>query len=117
MTRPPKIIAVTEEYTVLNYPPTTLPNGRVPREGGKFVPRVYTAGDTMENALSPEEFRREFGTSSECGSVIEQGPVGNFGTGNRRVYREGHQHDEDDGIDLLKVRSLILVGGGCCIVL
>jgi hypothetical protein len=99
MTRDPKIISVTEEYTVLNYPPTPRMNGRPYREGGKFMPRMYDPGESMAHALSPEEFRKEFGTASECGSVIEQGPVGKFGTGNRREYRKYSDHGKDDGMD------------------
>lgn len=35
--------------------------------------------------LSPEEFRQEYAPSFESGSVIEDRPVNEIGTGNRRV--------------------------------
>lgn len=75
----------TKDYIVQNYPPEPRADGHPLREGGRFVPRMYTSNEDLSHVLSPDEYRRQYAQSFESGSVVEQMPLNKIGTGNRRI--------------------------------
>jgi hypothetical protein len=97
-----RILWQTKDHTIQNFPLEPRTNGLPRREGGKVRPKVYSPDEDRSHFLSPLEFGAQYAASFESGSVVEEGPVNQCGTGHRKVEnsrKKPHSdgRDEDNG--------------------
>jgi len=113
----------TKDYIVQNFPPEPRANGLPHREGGRFVPRMYTSNEDLSHVLSPEEYRQQYAQSFESGSVVEQVPLNKIGTGNRRIDISAIDNQGGNGSSKAEKKEdgicgswtmLTVVGCSCC---